>query len=230
MRYAAFAGVVCLLVASLATADILGTVTAAYTGNFTDGTIKLWGDGYPGGIEGYGGVYILNKTAGTGEGALIPDGDIWSFCIEMAEHPSGDPVAYDVVMPSDAPLPPTHGQIGAAGQEYLRELWGRYYDTAILNQADAEAFSACVWEIVYEGSDPMAWDVSAGPGFRCEKLADPGKANGWLASLDGTGPKAHLRALVYEGEQDYLVEIIPEPGTLAMLALGLGGIILRRKT
>ena len=55
---------------------------------------------------------------------------------------------------------------------------------------------------------------------------DPAIANDWLHQLDGTGPKAHLRALVYDGQMDYIAEV-PEPATI--LLLGLGVVMLRRR-
>ena len=49
--------------------------------------------------------------------------------------------------------------------------------------------------------------------------------NNWLASLDGTGPKAHLVAITDPGYQDIMVVVpIPEPLTMAGLFLGISGL------
>ena len=55
-------------------------------------------------------------------------------------------------------------------------------------------------------------------GFRTD-LGDSSIANSWLHSLDGTGPKADLRVLSYDGSQDYIVAV-PEPATVVLLGFG----------
>jgi hypothetical protein len=149
--------------------------------------------------------------------------------------PTSGTLTYDVVMPEEAPQPTTFlgGPIGPEKAEYLRELWGRFFDPSWTGDgpfteqqnSDAEAFTAAIWEIVYEElpESPLLWDVTVDGtigdlGFRCEN-ADTSTANDWLHVLDGTGPKANLRVFSYLGKQDYIV-MIPEPATIALLGLG----------
>lgn len=111
----------------------------------------------------------------------------------------------------------------------LQELWGRYYGIASTDPQKAEAFSAAVWETVFETD--AARDVTVGTGFRCTQLATgmASLANSWLATLDGTGHKADLRALTSGGYQDFLVEV-PEPATAGLVLVGsLVQLSLRRK-
>ena len=200
----------------------VGTVTANLTGEWTDGTISLYGVRQ---VEGYGGFYLLNKTAGTGQGALIANGEVKSICSDLMQNSTNSSIVYDVVLVRDAPSPANPGLFGLARETALRELWGRHYATATASQALAEAFSAAAWEIMYE--DAGTWDVTSGTGFYCTG-ADTTQANTWLATLDGTGPMANLRALVCSDAQDYIIEV-PEPATLGFLAVGGLIALLRRK-
>ena len=243
-RSTIIAVVTVLAIAGSVMATPLGTVTVQRDGYFTDGTITVWNDRYPSGQQAMGGIYNLTKSASTGQGAwIIADGEghVKSFCVEIAQVTSSNSLVYDVVMPKDANDPmntsvgPT-GLIGQVKEDYLRELWGRYFATASADAAKAEVFSACVWEIVYEAG-PNDWDVidwdptdanSDGmKGFKCTGT-DSTTANTWLASLDGTGPKADLRAITHPDQQDYLVEV-PEPVTMSLLVLGGIGVLLRRR-
>ena len=207
-----------------ASADVVGTATIAYTGNFTDGTININGVVN---IQTYGGIFLLNKTAGTGDGALIPNGIVNAFCIDLFQYTNSNPEVYVVQTVDAAPITTGIGPMGTAKADALSELWGRYFSQIVGNAQKAEAFSACVWEIVNE-TDPN-WDVTVGAGFRCTGLATtmPATANGWLNSLDGTGPMADLRALTSECHQDFICEI-PEPAALSVLTLGAIATIFRR--
>jgi hypothetical protein len=182
------------------------------------------------------GVYNLNKTGGTGVGNTWANGTIPGFCIELQEMAPHTTNTYQVVMPEDVYNSVTGETLGTTKANYLRELWARYYDNrwtgsgpfSSQQHADAEAFAAAVWEIVYEDLpvSPIGWNVSidsttGAGGFRAEYL-DADTANAWLHSLTGIGPKADLRAFTNAGGQDYLVAV-PEPATVILL--GLGGVL-----
>lgn len=190
---------------------------------------------------------MLNKDADTGEGDLWPDGPLGGFCIELSQRAPKKPSEYDVIMPQDAPEPACFlgGRIGPDKAEYLSELWGRFFEPNWVGSGpftcrqnrNAEAFAAAIWEIIYEElpESPADWNVEVDStfgrlGFKCFG-ADSATANQWLHTLDGTGPKADLRALVCDGKQDYITAIptseMPEPATMALL--GLGSLILLRK-
>lgn len=119
--------------------------------------------------------------------------------------------------------------------DYLTELWSRYFETAQQDAQKAEAFSTAVWEIVYE-NNPANWDITSWndteqTGFKCSGLAGgmASLANSWLGSLDGSVLTEQLAVLQNDCKQDYIAKV-PEPGTIAILMAGSVFIIAKRKT
>jgi hypothetical protein len=234
-----FSAAILLVLSCLVKASPVGTVDIAYSGLGASDVLTIWGGGHNG-LNGYGGVYMLNKTAGTGQGNFWPNGLIGSFCMELNQLAASDTRKYDVFNLGEANVSFFGSQLGTAKANYITELWGRFYDPAWAttgshtNQQnrDAEAFSAAVWEIIYEDlpGSPWGWNVSVDGttgtgGFKATNV-DATTANSWLHALNGLGPKAELRAFINCGKQDYIVEV-PEPATLCLL--GLSGLVFLRK-
>ena len=158
-------------------------------------------------------------------------------CIEVQTISGGGIYWYDVVDPSDVPVPDGpydqgQGPMGVAKADYLREFWALAFGS-VTNNVTAAAFQLGVWEIVFEDlptTPPTGWDVTTG---RFETLLDANssaaitQANAWLASVDGVGPKATLYGLRSNSAQDMIVS--PEPATLAFLGLGSIGLLVRRR-
>ncbi len=238
-----FCAVAVLVLPSIAQATTLGTVDISMTGFYAHDIMQVWVGDYAGATT-HAGVSTLEKTDGSYEGYLWPNGSLGGFCIEFMEPPSNDELKYNVLMPEDGPVPTSllEGTMGYAKAHYIQELWGRYYDSSWSSGGTftdtqnrlAAAFSAAVWEIVHEDlpTSPFGWDVTVDgtpgdKGFRTD-YDYASLANVMLYSLDGTGPLADLRVFSYDGAQDYLVAV-PEPATMALL--GFGGVLalLRRK-
>ncbi|MGA2323293.1 MAG: PEP-CTERM sorting domain-containing protein [Sedimentisphaerales bacterium] len=215
-----------------ANATLLGTV---YIDNHTNGLSDqgtVWGGGLSG-LTGYTGVYSWTNEGGTGAGIAVPN---WGFCTELTQGTYDG--WQDVVSLDAAPVPPEYGTpMGMTKANYIRELWGRDFDPSWItgqNRQMAEAFNACIWEIVYEtDTDPVTgkviWDVTSGSGFYATGIEDWATANLWLSQLDGTGPLANnLAATSSPYGQDFIVQI-PEPATLSLLAFGAAALLRRRK-
>jgi len=234
--------VITLTLTSIANAGLTGTIDVRHDGFGAVGMAKLWGGGLNG-VNAKVGVYILNKSNGTGEGELWENGLIATFCLELSEYAPEYTKTYDVVLPEDAHKPNTYlgENIGFEKAEYIREAWGRFFDPAWTGSGpfteqqnnNAKVFAAVLWEIIYEDlpATPAMWDVTVdgtpGPrGFYATGL-DTYTANGMLHTLNGAGPKADLRAFVYAGKQDYIT-LVPEPATVWLLAAGAVTLLRKR--
>ena len=221
----------------------VSTVEIVNTGNAASETITVWGGGLEN-VDVYAGVYTFNKSAGTGEGKLWDNGLVTGFCTELSETVPTITSKYSVMSLESGPVPTSFlgGPMGAEKADYIRELWGRFYDPSWATEgqhtwkqnSQASAFASAIWEIVYEDlpAKPAKWDVTvdgtAGAlGFASEWV-DSDLANGWLHALDGTGPKADLRVFSFNGSQDYIAQV-PEPATIVLLGLGGALSLFRRK-
>jgi len=238
-----FCVVVVLVLPSIVQATTLGTVDISMTGFYASDIMNVWAGGYEGASV-RAGVSTLEKTDSSYEGYLWPDGSLGVFCIELTELPSNDELTYNVLTPENGPVPTTFlgGTMGYTKAHYIQELWGRYYDSSWSGGGTftdtqnrlAAAFSAAIWEIIYEDlpKSPFGWDITTdgtagNKGFRTD-YDYASLANVMLYSLDGTGPLADLRVFSYDGAQDYLV-LVPEPATMALLGFGSMLALLRRK-
>jgi len=223
---------ICVLsVTGWAFADISGTVYLSNWDYNNYGQVKVYGDGYNGATV-WAGAYFWQKGGYTGDGMHVPN---WGMCMELPQAPAN--TWYDVVAPETAPQPPQYGTpIGSQKADYMRELWGRHFNEAWVENPAAYknemlAFGISVWELVYEPykADATQYDVLSGwnaatkTGFEVDASTSSTittMANNWLHSLDGTGPQLRLMAVTDDQAQDFLV--IPAPAALLLGVIGLG--------
>jgi hypothetical protein len=210
-----------------ASATLLGTVNIQNHSQAYSEQAQLWGGGLNGDTY-YTGVYSWTNMGGTGVAPYVPN---WGFCIELTEAARNG--WQDVIPLAEAPLPsfPIYGTpMGVTKANYIRELWGRNFDPTWATGADreyAEAFSVCLWEIIYE-TDPT-WDVTTGAGFRAGSIQQATTANLWLSQLTYNSDYFASGLVATDDGQDYIVQI-PEPATLSLLAFGTATLLRRRRS
>jgi hypothetical protein len=220
-----------IVLTSTASATVLGTVNIKNHNNSRSDKGIIWGGGLSS-LYAYTGIYSWTNADGTGLGTLVPN---WGFCIELTQEPYN--CWHNVIPLNEAPLPPAplyNTPMGTTKADYIRELWGRYFDPLWLtggtaNKQMAEAFGVAIWEIIYETDS--TWDVNSGTGFHASNIEQAATANTWLHSLTGNGPFANnlyaISPISHDG-QDYLVQV-PEPAIIALLGLGVITLLRKRK-
>ncbi|HEY7118293.1 MAG TPA: hypothetical protein VH475_17020 [Tepidisphaeraceae bacterium] len=161
------------------------------------------------------GAYNWTRAAanpGTYAGRPNPGQTFAAFCLEPdQEFPSGTNVGYTVVdLASSPPSGSSHGPMGAAKADQVRELWGRFHAGIGTDNNKAAAFQMAMWEIVTDtGKDltkgAFVADTSSASGAAIEQ-----QAQAWLNQLTGCGPKANLLALSSCTDQDQVFEVPPQ--------------------
>jgi len=244
-KYVVSCLVALLISAAIADATTVGTVQLASHGNWYSGTAYISGDGYTN-TNVYTGLYSWTKTAWTEEGEFTPN---HGWCVDIPQNP-GTPYNVDDDIGSAPVHTGTYGPgeqpMGPDKRALIEELFGRYFQWDYVENPGShvevnEILGICIWEIVYETYKPIggydlttddtgsSTDLSDG-GFYVNSNADTATANSWLDSLDGTGAKMPMRALISDTYQDFLYPI-PEPLTVLGMFLGLGsvGAYIRRR-
>jgi hypothetical protein len=175
---------------------------------------------------GAAGCFNWTKTGGTYNGV---SGTFDAFCLELTETvQEPNSYTYKVVPLAGGAAPDGDGQftfpLSALQADQMSELFGRFRPT--LNAADANAcaaFQLAVWEIVYDPNLVLN-GVGDSLQFGGGALGVLPQSQALLNAIDGTGPRMTLDAFTHPSVQD---QVVPVPGTLALL--GLGGLIAGRR-
>ncbi len=211
------------LIASAANASVItatfNNVSPGSNGSFSLDSGANWGG------TGTAGHFNWTRTGGDYAGA---QGDFMAFCCELTEHiGGGGSYNYNVVSLDQGT--DSIGGMGLAKADLINELFGRYYSPSFgsaLSADRATAMQLSIWEIVYENSATGPRSIGTGNAlFTNDNATAMALADLYLASLDGSGPRAtDLAVMSAGGVQD---QIIPAPGTIALA--GLGALCFRRR-
>jgi hypothetical protein len=200
-----------------------GTITATLEGVPLYRSVEVSLDG--------GSSYITSAWTGEsnwlrtgGDDPGPPTGSFRTFCIEISQDVAlGGSYTYQHVAMESVP------ELTPAMTDAIRELWGRHHAQAIDSDTSA-AFQLAVWEIVSDtgkrlddGMFRVRYPGNTAPSYYST-------AQSWLDSVDGTGPRGSVSALIDPLVQDQITSS-PLPSAawagIALLALVVGYKIYR---
>jgi hypothetical protein len=170
-----------------------------------------------------------------------------SFCIELTDTVGGGNITYDVVTLDSAPRPlPLAQPMGVISAARMQKLWNVMLPSVIGVSSNTllGAAQMAIWELVYDttAAKPSVINTvgkgnfyaTAGNSF-ATATAEAQQAQTWLDIVwadEGLDllPRANLMALssyvggdAPEGVQDQVVEIVPEPASIAVWSVLAGG-------
>lgn len=204
-----------LAVAGAASAD---TVKMAYLGTGNGRSITING----------GGQWAGQLRFAMSEGPAGFSGNQVTFCTELAEQVGGTHY-YNIEDLKDVPTNP--GAMGEDAADAIRELYqvvaGEQFEA---NNNKAAAFQMVVWELAfdYDGTDSSKNLYGGNLNFSGSNGTVLGLAQGWLDSVDGSGPLASLVGLANNGKQDQIF-LVPLPAPVGLGLAGLAGVAVIRR-
>lgn len=192
--------------------------------------------------------FAVQRTGGTYPGELYGNkpNRFAAFCLEPLQQVAFTEKTYTLQGLTSASTDLAPG-MGTQRAGMIQELFGRFYPDFrnAISQEQAAALQIATWEILREKVDSNCTiqnlnysdlDLSDGDiffSFGPNGVID--LAQSYLDALNGSGPKAKSLAALTLGEvtgqpsQDLLVQIVPEPTTVGLFAMGVIGLALSRR-
>lgn len=158
--------------------------------------------------------------------------DIFTFCIEPREFTSTGSTVYTIDSLQEGPT--NINGMGATKAQDLQVLYGQFWTapfTSGLPALTAQALQIATWEIVREQTLP--YNVLDGNVRYVSNDAVLPALNLAQSYLDyvkaNDDPALEVLAALNNGQQDFVVQPVPEPGTLLLLGGSLCALAVRRR-
>lgn len=216
--------------ATLPSAALAANVTLTGWAQGSGATVQASGSAVPtGAYNGWAGGFTGSLS---GAGALDAT-NFLTWCVELEEHFSfstsamtgyrvmdaadyfGDRAAIDPLRPNGAQVAQRLGQLIS---------WMNADATRVDTAAESVAMQLAIWNIVYDSD----WTVTANSAFR-DASTHKTAATQMLQGATATTGNVRLYVLAKNGSQDFITwQRVPEPGSLALVSLGLLGSVLLR--
>jgi len=170
--------------------------------------------------------------------------DVDVFCIQLLQSigvPSSNTFNFGTLAASGSPDGPP-GPLSALQQKQILNMYSNADGNQYINATNAAAFQLALWEITFDGNGVLNEDAGV---FQVKPLSAVVEAalDGYLAStvsdLNNNDPDLTMYAFQNGRVQDFVIDLerlpgggdedLPEPGSMALLGLGLVGLAGTRR-